>query len=575
MKKILFFLIGLLSLAGAHAQSLTGKVVFSHYSTGVAAALSDSIFTLDHNGSLSFVTFGYRPRLSHNGKLMAFTNGPRPNDSYSANIWMRDLVAMHDTMIVSNADYLDYYDFSPNDSQIVYSQSCSMYTANINGTNAYHDINCAPCDCYSDDPTVNTIDSAIVFHNVHYGIYTKNFDGSNVTAVPHTYPGDLYPVWSPDGHYIAYLKSIPGAGYYTDNLYRIKFDGSDSTALTNFPTTDTIAPDPVWAGDMQTVFVIARISDTLGIYRIAADGSGTYSRLYLFNPTGSVFDYWMGLADSISSTAVLVNICDSIHADFNYSSSAFTYSFTDLSTVNGGTVSSRSWNFGDSFSSPHDTSSLANPVHRFSSGGTYTVCEIITGSINGATCTDTVCKTISVANVCDSLTAMYTETQAGQTATFTNTSTAAGGLNITTHQWNFDDAASGNNDSASTLNATHTFAANGEHNVCLTVTALFNGGNDSCTAIYCQTFTITGVGIENISANSVALYPNPAKDEVLVKAGFIYSSVSLYDGLGREVLKQFDGSNIIHLPAGITNGIYFLHFKTGSGNIVSSLAVVK
>ena len=575
MRKVLFVWICLLSAAGLKAQSLTGKVVFSHYTTGATAALSDSIFTLDHNGSLSFVTLGYRPRLSHNGKLMAFTNGPNPNNSYGASIWMRDLVAMHDTLIVSNGDYLDYYDFSPGDSQIVYSQSCSMYTANINGTNAYHDINCAPCDCYSDDPTVNTIDSAIVFHNVHYGIYTKNFDGSNVTAVPHTYPGDLYPVWSPDGRYIAYLKSITGSSYYTDNLYRIKFDGSDSAALTYFPITDTIAPDPVWAGDMQTIFVIARISDTLGIYRIAADGSGTYSRLYLFNPTGSVFDYWMGLADSISSTAVLVNVCDSIHADFNYSASAFTYSFTDLSTVNGGTVSSRSWNFGDSFSSPHDTSLLANPVHRFSSGGTYTVCEIITGSINGATCTDTVCKTITVANICDSLVALYSGTLSGQTGTFTNTSNATGGLNITTNQWNFDDVASGVSDSASSLNATHTFTANGDHNVCLTVTALVNGGTDSCSAVYCQTFTITGVGIENINGADIKLYPNPAKDEVLIKAGFVYSAVSLYDALGNELLKQQGESNIIHLPSGISNGIYFLHFKTGNGNVVSSLAVFK
>ena len=309
MKKFLLML-SLIAAISASAQSIQGKILYSHHDGYSGSSKPDSIFVIDNNGTTkSFITFGYRPRISHNGKYLAFSNGYIPNSSYGANLWLRDLTSLTETQIVSNGDYLDYYDFSPSDTQLVYSQGCSIYSVNRDGSNAYHYIGCNPCDCYSDDPAIRITDSVMVYHNLHYGIYTGNYDGSNSQKVTNTVPGDLFPAWSPDGKWIAYYKQIPtGAAYYQNSLYKIKPDGSDSTRLTFFSNTDTLAPDPVWAKDMLSIYIIGRIKDTMGIYSVDADGSGNYKRIYTFGSTGNVYDYWMGLSDSIATSTLPVSL---------------------------------------------------------------------------------------------------------------------------------------------------------------------------------------------------------------------------------------------------------------------------
>jgi serine protease len=55
-------------------------------------------------------------------------------------------------------------------------------------------------------------------------------------------------------------------------------------------------------------------------------------------------------------------------ADFSFTTSNLTASFTDASTDSDGSIASRSWDFGDG-----STSTLANPSHTYASAGTYTV----------------------------------------------------------------------------------------------------------------------------------------------------------------------------------------------------------
>lgn len=307
MKKILPVLFATFFVVSIHAQSLTGKIVFSHYNK---ATQTDTIYVMDNNGqNLTFVTNGYRPRLSHDGTHMAFTNGPLPNQSYNGNIWMRDLIAQHDTLIVGNAnDYLDYYDFSPSDTRLIYSQGCGIYTSGIDGSEAYSLV--CNCGCFSDDPTVRVSDSLLVYHNAYNPLAIMNMDGSNNTSIPHTYPGDYYPIWSPDGQWISYLKADLSQTFL-QNLFKIKPDGSDSTQLTFLSVTDSITADPLWASDMQSIYVIARINGNLGLYRVNADGSGTHTLIRPWSAGGSESDFWLGLADSISSNPVSVQTVSS------------------------------------------------------------------------------------------------------------------------------------------------------------------------------------------------------------------------------------------------------------------------
>ncbi len=57
-------------------------------------------------------------------------------------------------------------------------------------------------------------------------------------------------------------------------------------------------------------------------------------------------------------------------------------------------ITSYSWDFGDGTSS-----NLANPVHNYSSGGTYTVCLTVVGNNGVSLCADTYCETITL-NAC-------------------------------------------------------------------------------------------------------------------------------------------------------------------------------
>ena len=62
-------------------------------------------------------------------------------------------------------------------------------------------------------------------------------------------------------------------------------------------------------------------------------------------------------------------------ANFTDTVSGLTVSFVDTSTDTGGTITSRSWNFGDS-----STSTAQNPTHTYAASGSYNVTETVTDS---------------------------------------------------------------------------------------------------------------------------------------------------------------------------------------------------
>ncbi len=80
-------------------------------------------------------------------------------------------------------------------------------------------------------------------------------------------------------------------------------------------------------------------------------------------------------------------------ADFTYSASGLTVTFTDTSTDQGGTIGTHQWTFGDG-----GTSTAANPVHTYTSQNTYSVTETVTDSINSSQSSKTKSVTVVVDN---------------------------------------------------------------------------------------------------------------------------------------------------------------------------------
>lgn len=175
-----------------------------------------------------------------------------------------------------------------------------------------------------------------------------------------------------------------------------------------------------------------------------------------------------GCIDSVQKP---INIYPKPLADFSFTSACpnDALSFSNLSSVSSGSITSSNWNFDDG-----NTDNAFNTSNTYVTEGTYDV-ELIVSSAFG--CLDTIVKEVlvypvpdadfNVANVC-----------LGKPSIFNNTTSIANGtLNYT---WNFGNGINSNNPTPSNI-----FPAFGNYNI--TLTALSNNG---CTDTIIKPTTI-------------------------------------------------------------------------------------
>ena len=157
--------------------------------------------------------------------------------------------------------------------------------------------------------------------------------------------------------------------------------------------------------------------------------------------------------------------------------SFYDYSYVD--SLNGDSVTSWSWSFGDGGSS-----TSMNPTNTYAGNGAYVVCLTI-GTQQG--CQSSFCDTININCIgggggsCQA--AFYQDSATNcPTINLNNASTSTSG--IIGYYYDFGDGSN-----STSANPTHTYSANGLYTVCLTIFA-----QDSCTSTYCENVQIGCLG---------------------------------------------------------------------------------
>ena len=150
-----------------------------------------------------------------------------------------------------------------------------------------------------------------------------------------------------------------------------------------------------------------------------------------------------------------------------------TAGFTDLSSVDeslGDTIKSWSWTFDDASTGINNTSTLQNPTHQFSKAASYNVSLTITTNNN---CSDTKIIKVDIGTIPAVKFSWNNLCEGGTTMFLDSTYFPLGGPNgqIASWNWNFDDPASGVNDTSTLKDPGHVFSNYGIYNVKLKVIA--------------------------------------------------------------------------------------------------------
>lgn len=179
------------------------------------------------------------------------------------------------------------------------------------------------------------------------------------------------------------------------------------------------------------------------------DSAGTYAVTLTATDDG-------GASDTTTVTVTVTEPNQQPSASFSWFCSDLTCDFTDESSDADGTVVSRSWSFGDGWST-----NATNPSHTYPAPGAYTVTLTVT---DDDTATGSYSADVTVVEPGDAPTASFTSSCVDLSCTFTDTSSPGTGP-IVSWSWDFGDG-----DTSTEQSPSHAFTSGGTYPVVLLVT---------------------------------------------------------------------------------------------------------
>jgi gliding motility-associated-like protein len=217
----------------------------------------------------------------------------------------------------------------------------------------------------------------------------------------------------------------------------------------------------------------------------------------------------IGCSDTFSTT-VTVNPLPVVAFASSSTCANSTTQFINSSSISSGSISTWAWNFGDPASGANNASALQNPVHVYTTAGSYTVILSATSN-NGCVGTATQNLVINSPPV-SSFTA--TSVCKNTPSQFTDASTVTNDV-ITDWSWNFGDGTT-----PDTLqHPLHNYASAGTFSVILTVTTASGCQDDDTLSV-----TVYSPAIPNFTAPDVCLnLPTQFTNSTQVPSGTVTS----------------------------------------------------
>ncbi len=260
-------------------------------------------------------------------------------------------------------------------------------------------------------------------------------------------------------------------------------------------------------------------------------------------------------------------VADTCHSSFTFHTvgNILTIDFTDAST-SPHSITSWLWDFGDGH-----TSTLQNPSHTYTHGGTYYVC-LSMHDAHG--CSSTYCHNVTVhpvvADTCHSSFTFHLNKKTTK-INFIDASTSP--YAITSWLWDFGDGHT------STLqNPTHTYLHSGTHLVCLTMHDMHG-----CISTYChhvivnhyQQALVASTNLRTKSGTNIIVgdqqyimtYPNPSSAFTTIKyelTNNAFVKLEIYDVTGNSVMQvknenQYAGEHVHLVNTDVLNtGLYII-----------------
>jgi pseudolysin/vibriolysin len=171
------------------------------------------------------------------------------------------------------------------------------------------------------------------------------------------------------GNSLNYTLAVPaGATNLTFTMSGGSGDGDLYVKFGSAPTDSSYDCRPYKSGNSESC---SFASPSAGTYYVRIKAYSTFSGVSL------VGNYTAGSTNHSPT------------ANFSFTTSGLTASFTDSSSDSDGSIASHSWSFGDGA-----TSTATNPSHTYSAAGTYTVTETVTDN-DGATASKSASVTVS------------------------------------------------------------------------------------------------------------------------------------------------------------------------------------